>query len=127
MILGGKKVLYYELAPPPVQLKAKGKQGRIEKKTRAAVKSGDALEIQKAKEKEDEREWKKRKATGWVEWPWSTVVAWCFVVEGRYIIGDTYGKLAMLSIDPLDERKLTLLALGEVRLTPCLRSHVFLG
>lgn len=116
LILGGKKVLYYDLAPPSAQDKAKGKQGRSEKKKKAAEKSGDAAEAEKARQKEEERMWKKKKSRSWIEWPWSSVETYCTIFDGRYVIGDAFGKLAMISVDSSEERKLTLVALGEVRL-----------
>lgn len=119
LILGGKRVIYYDLAPPSAQIKAKGKSSRTEKKRIDAMKNGERMEVDKAKEKEAEREWKKRKVVGWVEWPWSEVAGWCKVgsdEEGinRFLVGDRFGRLAMASIDLSQERKITLLALGEV-------------
>ncbi|KAF7975350.1 hypothetical protein HWV62_9805 [Athelia sp. TMB] len=113
LVLGGRKVLFYDLAPPKAQVKAQGKQKRTEKKKRAAEKDGDANELEKAKQKEEERMWKKKKSRSWIDWPWSTVETYCTIFEGRYLVADAYGKLAMLSVDGSAERKLTLLVLGE--------------
>lgn len=116
LILGGKKIIYYDLAPPSAQLKAKGKISRTEKKK----KSGEKMEVDKAKEKEEERAWRKRKVAGWVEWPWSEVTGWCKVtgeeewLGHRFFVGDAFGRLAMVSVDLSQERKITLLPLGEV-------------
>jgi len=112
LVLGGKKILYYELTAPEAQVKAKGKNSRTEKKKNSSEKG----EVSRAKEKEVEREWRKKKAKCWVEWPWSEVKAYCGVGEdgSRYLIGDAFGRLAMLSVQSSEERRLTLLALGEV-------------
>jgi DNA damage-binding protein 1 len=120
LILGGKRIIYYDLATPSAQLKAKGKSSRTEKKKKEGMKRGDRMEVDNAKEKEEEREWKKRKVAGCVEWPWSEVTAWCKVAGGeedlgnRFFVGDAFGRLAMVSIDLSQEKKIILLALGEV-------------
>lgn len=112
LVLGGKKILYYELTAQEAQAKAKGKSSRTDKKK----KSYEQAEATRAKEKEVEREWRKKKAKSWVEWPWSEVKASCKVGEDgtKYLIGDAFGRLAMLSVSPSEERRLTLLAIGEV-------------
>jgi DNA damage-binding protein 1 len=120
LILGGKRIIYYDLATPSAQLKAKGKSSRTEKKKKEGMKSGDQMEVDNAKEKEGEREWRKRKVVGWVEWPWSEVTGWCKVagneedLGNRFFVGDAFGRLAMVSVDLSQERKIVLLALGEV-------------
>ncbi|KII87876.1 hypothetical protein PLICRDRAFT_42399 [Plicaturopsis crispa FD-325 SS-3] len=111
LILGGRKILYYELATEKWQEKHRGKAKRAEK-----AKAGkDHAEAAKAREKEQKRKNRKRKPKATVEWPWAEVTAWC-AVEGhgtRYLIGDAYGRLAMLSLDALDTRGLVLIPLGE--------------
>jgi DNA damage-binding protein 1 len=121
LILGGKKVLYYDFAPSAAQTKSKGKSSRTEKKMKTGIEKVDA---NKLKAKEAEREWKKRKVQAWVEWPWSEVAAWCKVGGGgegnggnRFLVGDVFGRLGMVSVDLSEDRKITLLALGEVRFT----------
>src|ERR1700691_4599048 len=83
LILGGRKIISYDFAAPATQSKAKGKSSRTEKKKQNGTKNGERIEVSRAKEKEGEREWRKRKATGWVEWPWSEVAGWCKVDGGE--------------------------------------------
>ena len=79
LIVGGKKILLFELASTQGQAKQRGKRRRLEaKKT-----STDVVEAAKAKEKEIEREGRKRKARGSVEWPWSEVTAYAFVLTSH--------------------------------------------
>jgi DNA damage-binding protein 1 len=75
LILGGKKILLFELASRQGQAKQRGKRRRLE----ARKKSTDAAEVEKAREKEIEREGRKRKPQGTVEWPWSEVTAYAFM------------------------------------------------
>ena len=72
LIVGGKKILLFELVSRHGQAKQRGKRRRLE----ARKKSTDAAEVEKAKEKEMEREGRKRKPKGSVEWPWSEVTAY---------------------------------------------------
>lgn len=116
LVLGGKKILYYELTAQEAQVKAKDKSSRTDK-----IKKGyGQTEATRAKEKEVEREWRKKKAKSWVEWPWSEVKASCRVGEDgtKYLIGDAFGRLAMLFVSPSEEKRLTLLAIGEVHQNP---------
>lgn len=121
LVLGGRKLLYYELAGQEIQAKAKGKRNRSEKKK----KSEDREEVKRAREKESEREWRKKKAKSWVDWPWSDVCAWCKVggCETRFLIGDSFGRLAMLNVGDDDGRRLLLIALGEVRKSQTIPAH----
>lgn len=115
LILGGKKIVYYELESVEAQRKLKGKASRTEKKKKN---TNDTSEVAKAEEKEKERELRKRKPKMSVEWPWSDIGAWTRVGEYgsvKYLIGDNYGRLAMMTIGANEERRLTLVALGEVR------------
>lgn len=80
MIVGGRKILLYELASAQKQAKQTGKRRRMEK----GKKSGDVVEVAKAKEKEKEREARFRKARGSVDWPWSDVTAYvAFIFSTR--------------------------------------------
>ena len=72
LIIGGKKILLFELASTFGQIKQRGKRRRLE----AKKKSADSAEVEKGKEKEMEREGRKRKPKGSVEWPWSEVTAY---------------------------------------------------
>jgi DNA damage-binding protein 1 len=75
LVVGGRKILLYDLASRDVLEKNLRRGRRAEKKKR----SGDADEAAKAKEKEKEREWRKKKARAAVAWPWSEVTAYVFV------------------------------------------------
>ena len=82
------------------------------------------MEANKARDKEIEREWRKKKVAAWVEWPWSEISGWCRVdgvdevLENRFLLGDVFGRLAMVSVDLSEQKKIILLALGEVIVTP---------
>lgn len=113
IVLGGKKIQYYELADEETQMKRSDKAKRTEKKKKVSPDEDAILELT---QKEQEREWRKRKPKSWVEWPWSEVESWCRVGEeevGKYLIGDMHGRLAMLSLDK--KRRLILLPLGQVK------------
>lgn len=71
LIVGGKQILLFELANKQGQERQRGKRRRLE----AKKKSTDAAEVEKAQAKEMEREGRKRKPRGSVEWPWSEVTA----------------------------------------------------
>ena len=113
IVLGGKKIQYYELAAEETQVKRSGKAKRTEKKKKA---SPDEETTLKLAQKEQEREWRKRKPKSWVEWPWSEIESWCRVGDeevGKYLIGDIHGRLVMLSLD--EKRRLILVPLGQVK------------
>lgn len=71
LVVGGCKILFYDLASGPVAEQNLRRARRIEHKKRSV----DAEEASKAKQKEQEREWRKRKARAVVNWPWSEVTA----------------------------------------------------
>ncbi|KAA1475747.1 hypothetical protein DENSPDRAFT_842582 [Dentipellis sp. KUC8613] len=127
LILGGRKILLYELASREWQEKYRGKQKRLDKQLKDPKTSAGAKERQK------EREVKRRKATASVEWPWSEVTAWCTANDegSRYFLGDAYGRLALLSLDLLPTHGLILLPLGQVSaptsLTYLTAQMLFLG
>ncbi|EGN98024.1 hypothetical protein SERLA73DRAFT_109335 [Serpula lacrymans var. lacrymans S7.3] len=111
LVIGGTKILFYDTSSRESQGNRKQKQRRMDKGKDSTVK-----ELAKAKQKEDEREWRKKKARASVDWPWSEITAWCAVGDelGRsFLIGDKYGRLAMLSIGINEGTTLTLVALGE--------------
>ncbi|OBZ68977.1 DNA damage-binding protein 1 [Grifola frondosa] len=116
LVVGGRKVLFFEHASKEKQEDRKDKQRRAGKRLSSAVQS----EVAKAKEKENEREGRKVKQKASVKWPWSEVTAWCSVDdEGRrFFLGDAYGRLAMLAFD--DRPGLTLLPLGETSAATCM-------
>ncbi|KAF8967077.1 CPSF A subunit region-domain-containing protein [Flammula alnicola] len=112
MIVGGRQVLLFELASKESQAKQRGKQKRLE----AKMKSADPAEVAKARTKEQERGFRKRKSKFAVDWPWSEVSAWCPIdgVPSRFLIGDSFGRLSMLSLDNITELGIILVPLGEV-------------
>lgn len=71
LVVGGRKIMLYNLASKDALEKNVSKSRRAEKRK----KSGDAEEAAKAKQKDKERQWKKRKARAIVTWPWSEVTA----------------------------------------------------
>ncbi|KZV68820.1 hypothetical protein PENSPDRAFT_609570 [Peniophora sp. CONT] len=89
LVVGGSMVSYYE-AKKPKSSKKKGK---------------------KAEEPVKETKGKPRAS---VSWPWTEVASWCSLGPKRFLVGDLYGRLAMLSLDLLDAHGLLLVALGEV-------------
>ncbi|KAF9219239.1 hypothetical protein BS17DRAFT_431256 [Gyrodon lividus] len=129
LVVGGRKILLYDLASRDVLEQNFRKSRRTEKKKR----SGDTGEIAKAKEKEREREWRKKKARAVVTWPWSEVTAYCPLDQenNTFLIGDKYGRLVMLCVDSTSGVALTLIALGEasspMTLTYLTNQVVYLG
>lgn len=111
LVLGGRKILLYDLASEDVAARNRSKAERMDKKKRSA----DAEEASRAKQKEKEREKFKRKPRATVNWPWSAVAASCALDESntKFLIGDMYGRLAMLHVDVAEGFSLTLVALGE--------------
>ncbi len=71
LVVGGKKVLLYELVDKEGQEKQRGKRRRLENKKS----SKDPVEIAKAREKEAEREGMRRKSRASVPWSWSDIAA----------------------------------------------------
>lgn len=71
LVVGGRKILFYDLALGEAAERNLSRARRIEQKKRSA----DAEGANKAKQKENEREWRKRKARAVVNWPWSEVTA----------------------------------------------------
>ncbi|KIJ17938.1 hypothetical protein PAXINDRAFT_72888 [Paxillus involutus ATCC 200175] len=131
LVVGGRKILLYDLASRDVLEKNLRRGRRAEKKKR----SGDADEAAKAKEKEKEkeREWRKKKARAAVAWPWSEITAFCTLNQenNTFLIGDKYGRLVMLCVDGTSGTALTLIALGEasspMTLTYLTNQVVYLG
>jgi DNA damage-binding protein 1 len=130
LVVGGTKLLLFEMLSPNDQEKQGGKRRRLEGKK----KSKDSAEVSKAKEKEKERASRKAKAKASVDWPWgevtwfapftlarnssvSNVLSSCCPVDDislRYLIADAFGRLAMLSLNSLNDHGLVILPLGEV-------------
>ncbi|KAF9561348.1 hypothetical protein CPC08DRAFT_689138 [Agrocybe pediades] len=110
LLVGGDRLALYELASKEDQRKQSDKQRRLETK-----KKGDSSEAAKAKAKEQERASRKRKPKATLEWPWSAVSAWTSV-EGapfRFLLGDSFGRLSLLSVENVNELGMILIPLGE--------------
>lgn len=71
LVVGGRKILLYDLAASDVLEQNIRKSRRMEKKK----KSRNAEEAANAKQKEKERDWRKKKARAVITWPWSEVTA----------------------------------------------------
>ncbi|KAG6878094.1 hypothetical protein C0993_012421 [Termitomyces sp. T159_Od127] len=110
LVIGGRKIVMYELASSQGQAKQRSKRRRLEKKK----KSMDAADVEDARNKERAREGRARKVNGSVAWPWSEVTAVCTIdLVPRFIIGDAYGRLSLLSLESVKEKGLILIPLGE--------------
>ncbi|KAF8133979.1 CPSF A subunit region-domain-containing protein [Boletus edulis] len=129
LVVGGRKILLYELASGDALEQNVRKSRRTEKKK----KSRNVDESADAKQKEKEREWKKKKARAAITWPWSEVTALCPLTQenDKFMIGDKYGRLAALHVDRTSGTVLTLVALGEasspMTLTYLTNQVVYLG
>ena len=130
LLVGGYQILLFELSSKESQEKVKGKRKRLE----ARKKSTDAAEVSRAKAKELDRQSRKKKPNAVVEWPWSQITAyvyifksiwdnfsiyylrWCSVddVPSRFFLGDSFGRLALLSVGNVKEFGLILIPLGQV-------------
>ncbi|KAI9465477.1 CPSF A subunit region-domain-containing protein [Lactarius psammicola] len=106
LVLSGRKIQFFELSSEEWQEKHREKQRR----------RADQLAPAKTKEKQKDREIKKRRPKSVVEWPWCEVTAWCPANdEGtKILVGDSYGRLALLSLESTVERGLIVIPLGEV-------------
>ena len=71
LVVGGRKILLYDLASSDVLEQNIRKSRRTEKKK----KSKNAEEAANAKQRELDREWRKKKARAVITWPWSEVTA----------------------------------------------------
>ncbi|KAG6837618.1 hypothetical protein H0H93_006139 [Arthromyces matolae] len=111
LVIGGRSILMFELA----SVESRGKQRSKKKRLEAKKKSTDAGEAARAREKEKEREGRARKVQGSVQWPWSEVTAVCAVDPSipRFILGDSFGQLSLLSAEDVKKKGLLLLTLGE--------------
>lgn len=79
LVVGGRKLLLYELAGRDAQEKQKAKRRKLE----ARKSSSDVNEVAKAREKEAERESRRRKPKASIEWPWSEVSAYVNIYPVR--------------------------------------------
>lgn len=75
MVAGGRQVLLYELASEQTQENQRGKIRRAE----ARLKSTEPAQATKARDKEQEKGFKKRKPMYLVEWPWNEMTTLGFL------------------------------------------------
>ncbi|KAJ7043868.1 mono-functional DNA-alkylating methyl methanesulfonate N-term-domain-containing protein [Mycena alexandri] len=111
LLVGGTRILLFEVVSAEGQLKQKNKRRKLEREKT----SGKKADIEKASKKEDERNSRKRKPKAFVDWPWSEITSWC-AVDGepfRYLIGDSFGRLSMLSLHDVPNNGLVLIPLGQ--------------
>ncbi|KAJ3557088.1 hypothetical protein NM688_g1656 [Phlebia brevispora] len=110
LVLGGRKILFYEVASVDRQKRQKNKDKRQSKRKA----SGNDKQLETARQKDKERDTKKVKPRMSVKWPWGEVTACCPANEEmrRFFIGDMYGRLAMLVLT--EKPELVLIPLGEV-------------
>lgn len=71
LVLGGRKILFYEKSTKEQQETRKGKQRRLSKR----LASEKEEEVAAARKKEEERESRKAKARASVKWPWGSITA----------------------------------------------------
>lgn len=86
MVIGGQKILFYDLASSDILEHNLRKSRRMEKRK----KSKNVEEVANAKQTEKEREWRKEKASAVITWPWSEVTAcvlptWSKILTRIYI------------------------------------------
>jgi DNA damage-binding protein 1 len=134
LVVGGRKLLLYELATPQGRAKQKGKMKRLQDKLKTNT---DPSKLREAKAKQLERDARKRKPTASVDWPWGEVTAYVFSlsllcqsnltmtnarwcdVEGapfRFFLADAFGALSLISLDNVKSSGLLLIPLGVVSL-----------
>lgn len=110
LVIGGRKILFFEEANQDRQQIKKGKQARLDKR-KASTSTSENL---RAREKEKDREARKVKPKASVKWPWSDVTAWCAVEPDarKILLCDRFGRLSLLAVDAA--LGLLLLPIGEV-------------
>ncbi|GAW02345.1 uv-damaged dna-binding [Lentinula edodes] len=124
LVVGGRKVLLYELTSQEVQefkpVKGKGKRKRDSKKQKqidASTPTPTPNTDSGSSKQKNLNEIKKRDPRATVEWPWSWVTACTPVDEDesshKILIGDAFGRLAMLSLYRFKEFGMVLIPLGE--------------
>lgn len=135
LVIGGKKLLLFELTSKEFQRKHHKKLRKQESR-----RSTSGKDKAKAEPKEEKEGKSRSKPIASVAWPWSEVTAYAILSflepsvtetltpsdrccqandEGtRYLVGDAYGRLAMLSLDSLYDQGLILIPLGEVHPKP---------
>lgn len=76
LVLGGRKILFYEIASVERQKRQKGKDKRQTKRKA----SGNEKQLEVARQRDKERDLKRVKAKMSVKWPWSEVTAYVYIV-----------------------------------------------
>lgn len=116
LLLGGREIQFYSFASKESQRKAASKQMRTEKRKQSDSKQ----EVRKAKAKEQERLSRKRKPTKALDWPWSSIASVCPMEDddvSKFLLGDRFGYLSLLSLDLWDERGMVIVPLGQASRT----------
>ncbi|KAG8214764.1 CPSF A subunit region-domain-containing protein [Butyriboletus roseoflavus] len=102
LVIGGRKILLYDLASSDVLEQNIRKSRRMEKKK----KSRNVEEAADAKQKEKEREWRKKKPRAAITWPWSEVTAHplqrplTYLANQMVYLGSHFGDSQLLQINP---------------------------
>lgn len=97
MVVGGRRILLFELASKESQEKQRGKQKRLD----AKKKSTDPAEVAKARAKERERGERRRNPKFSVDWPWSSVSAFVFLGAINLSIPDPGALVGVMLVFPL--------------------------
>ncbi|KAF7299245.1 CPSF-A domain-containing protein [Mycena indigotica] len=109
LVVGGSKIMLYELAGENGRVKQSNKRRRLDQAKQSEYRR------EQAEAKEAERQKRKRKPKATVDWPWSEVTCFCPIGEEplRYLLGDAFGRVAMLSLHDVPNHGLILIPLGE--------------
>ncbi|KAJ3781139.1 CPSF A subunit region-domain-containing protein [Lentinula aff. detonsa] len=112
LVVGGSRILLYELNSQEVLNPNSKSKGKGKRKQDARV--------------THEKTTKKREPRATVDWPWSRVSAWTAIDESytKILIGDTFGRLALLSLERVKEFGMVIIPLGE---TPSPTSITYLS
>ncbi|KAF7291738.1 CPSF-A domain-containing protein [Mycena chlorophos] len=128
LVVGGKKIVLFELPGKSGSFKQGNKRRRLDESKRSASHREQAVA------KEQERYNRKRKAKARVDWPWSEISSYEVIDEDgpfRVLLGDTFGRLAMLSLHDVPLNGLVLIPLGQtspsVSLTYLSNSILYVG
>ncbi|KAG7445774.1 uncharacterized protein BT62DRAFT_969553 [Guyanagaster necrorhizus] len=129
LVVGGRKIIFYALNNVQAQKKVEQKR----RKSAAMKQSGNEDQIQEAIAKDKERNDRIRQAKGTVLWPFGAVTAVSSIGDDalKFLIGDSFGRLCLLSLATFDEHGLVLIPLGETSsprtLTYITNQIVYLG
>lgn len=129
LVVGGRKIIFYALNNVLAQKKVEQKR----RKSAAMKQSGNENQVKEALAKDKERQERIRQAKGSVLWPFGAVTAVASVGDDalKFLIGDSFGRLCLLSLATFDEHGLVLIPLGETSsprtLTYIANQVVYLG